>query len=366
MDLLLDAVVFESPPTGIAKVTAGLCRACREHHRTMTITALHRRPLHHTFPQEIRSITVGRVLPYPLWRFLAFRWATQKTPLVWFPWNGNVPRLHPRVTIVSTIHDVLPLIIPGFFPTVRAEAAYRRRVQRDIQRTHLLFTDSDFSRRQICTHFDVTTDPIVVRFGPTIDVHRRPSSGPPAAEHPFFLYVGGYDPRKGIEDLLRVFLDLHREHRITSKLLLTGTPRYYSHAFRSLINTGMELGLVREAGYVDEYTLVDLLRRAVALVYPSRFEGFGLQPLEAMTAGCPVITTRHTSLPEVCGDAAFYIEPEDHAGFGNALVTLEQNTALREDLRNRGYQQAKTFSWDRAAHEFLDAVARTVSDRHKP
>ena len=146
-------------------------------------------------------------------------------------------------------------------------------------------------------------------------------------------------------------------------MVLTGTPRYYSDAFRTLINTGKELGIVREAGYVDEHMLVDLLRRALALVYPSRFEGFGLPPLEAMTAGCPVITTRHTSLPEVCGDAVLYVEPDDHAEFGNALIAVEQNAGLREDLRARGYKQSKTFSWDHAATMFLDAITKTVEGR---
>lgn len=366
MDLLLDAVVFEIPPTGIAKVTAGLCRACIEHPRAITITALHRQPLLHTFPPEVRSISGGRFLPYPAWRPLAFRWATRRIHLVYFPWNGNVPLLDQRVTVVSSIHDVLPLIIPGYFPTADAEAAYRRRVQQDIDRSHLLFTDSDFSQRQISTQFNVKTDPIVIRFGPTIAVPSTRPAVPSGDEHPFFLYVGGYDPRKGIEDLLRVFLGLHRERQLSSKLILTGTPNYFSDGFRALVNVGKNLGIVREAGYVDEDMLAALLGQAVALVYPSRFEGFGLPPLEAMTAGCPVITTRHTSLPEVCGDAVLYVEPKDHAGFGKALVALEQNAGLREDLRGRGYQQSTRFSWNQAATVFLDAIFRTVQQRQKP
>ena len=365
MELLLDAVVFEIPLTGIAKVTAGLCGACLDQHRAITITALHRRPMRHAFPAAVHSLSAGRFLPYPVWRPLAFRWATRKIPLVYFPWNGDVPVLHPRVTVLSNVHDVLPLIIPGYFPTPDAEATYRRRVQRDIDRTHVLFTDSDFSRRQIVTNFNVRTDPIVIRFGPTIDVRSVRRTGMPEDERPFFLYVGGYDPRKGIETLLRVFLDLHREHRLSARLILTGTPRYFSDAFRNLIENGKEQGIIEEAGYVDEVKLPDLYGRALALVYPSEFEGFGLPPIEAMTVGCPVITTRHTSLPEVCGDAVLYVEPGDHAEFGNALIAVEQNASLREDLRTRGYQQSKTFSWNQAATVFLDAISRTVRERQR-
>jgi glycosyltransferase involved in cell wall biosynthesis len=363
MDVLLDAVVFEIPSTGIGKVTAGLCGACLDRQHTLTVTALHRRPLRHVFPEAVHSLAVGRFLPYRVWRPIAFRWATRKIPLAYFPWNGDVPELHPRVTVVSNIHDVLPLIIPGFFPTPAAEAAFRRRVQRDIDRTHLLFTDSDFSRRQLCANFTVRTEPIVMRFGPTTAARHVHSATPPAEERPYFLYVGGYDPRKGIETLLRVFLDMHREHRLSARLILTGTPKYFSTALRNLIRNGKEQGIIEEAGYVDEPTLADLYVRALALVYPSKFEGFGLPPIEAMTVGCPVVTTRHTSLPEVCGDAVLYIEPDDHAEFGNTLVAVEQNADLREDLRARGYQQSKTFSWDQAATVFLDAVSRTVRER---
>jgi glycosyltransferase involved in cell wall biosynthesis len=363
MDLLLDAAVFEIPQTGIAKVTAGLCEACLAQRRPVTFTALHRRRLRHAFPEAMRSLSAGGFLPSAIWRPLAFRWATRKIPVAYFPWNGNVPALDPRVTVLSNIHDVLPLIIPGYFATVDAEATYRRRVQQDIDRTHVLFTDSDFSRRQIAENFSLKTDPVVIRFGPTIDAEMVRQTGVARNEPPFFLYVGGYDPRKGIEDLLRVFLHLHREHRLSSRLVLTGTQRYFSDSFRTLVNAGKELGVVREAGYVDEHLLVDLLQRAVALVYPSRYEGFGLPPLEAMTAGCPVITTRHTSLPEVCGDAVLYVEPDNNTEFGNALIALEQDVTLRDDLRNRGYRQAQTFSWDNAATTFLDAITKTIEGR---
>lgn len=363
MHLLLDAAVFEFPPTGIAKVTAGLAAACLAQDPELSITALHRRPLAQAFPSAIRAKSFGRHLPYRMWRSLAFRAATKTIPVAWFPWNGDVPALSPRVTVVSILHDVLPLILPDHFTSPEQETAYRQRVQRDIDRTHLLFTDSDYSRQQILSHFRVKREPHVLRFGPTLHPPTQHTTPPATYASPYFLYVGGYDKRKGIEHLLRVFLALHKEQRITSRLILTGSKRHVSEDLRALIESGIAMRVVEETGYVDEGTLSDLYHHALALVYPSIYEGFGLPPLEAMAAGCPVITTRGTSLPEVCENAALYIDPEDSPSFRDALVTLEHNTQIREELRQKGLRRAATFSWEAAATQFLDALRAVVRQR---
>ena len=365
MHLILDAVVFEFPPTGIAKVTAGLCSAAMTMDNALAITAIHRRPLRPTLPRSIRTHSTGRLLPYRLWRSYAFRKATTAVPVALFPWNGDVPALAPGVTCVSIIHDVLPLVIPGHFATSRDEHAYRTRIQRDIDRTHLLFTDSVYSRNQIIANFRTRHEPRVLRFGPTLLLRSDPSLETRDARAPFFLYVGGYDKRKGIEQLLEVFVSLHKEKKITSRLVLTGTQKYFSESFRNLVATGREMQIVEERGYVDDETLVDLLQNAVALVYPSRFEGFGLPPLEAMSVGCPVITTRQTSLPEVCGDAVLYVDPDNRAAFGDALLALERNPSLREELRAKGLRQAETFSWNQAAETFLTALGETLKNRER-
>jgi glycosyltransferase involved in cell wall biosynthesis len=366
MQLLLDAVVFEYPPTGIAKVTAGLATACLAYDPGLSITAIHRRPLAQNFPSAITARAFARYLPYRLWRSVAFRFATQRIPIAWFPWNGDIPALPTSITTVTIIHDVLPLIIPEYFASSELEAAYRKRVQRDIDRTHLLFTDSEYSRQQIVSNFKARSEPKVLRFGPTLHPSDLHSTSVRTHAFPYFLYVGGYDKRKGIEQLLRVFVGLHKEKRIAARLILTGTKEYFSDSFRELVETGRSMHIVEETGYVDEPALADLFRNAIALVYPSRYEGFGLPPIEAMTAGCPVITTRGTSLPEVCGDAALYIDPDDIRSLGSALQTLEQNPSVREDFRQKGLRQAATFTWESAARMFVDALCDIERQRIRP
>jgi glycosyltransferase involved in cell wall biosynthesis len=94
-----------------------------------------------------------------------------------------------------------------------------------------------------------------------------------------------------------------------------------------------------------------LYRGALALVFPSLWEGFGLPPLEAMASACPVITSRVASLPEVCGEAVEYVDPTSVDSIRGAMERLTREPALREDLRGRGLERARLFSWERTARE---------------
>jgi glycosyltransferase involved in cell wall biosynthesis len=255
--------------------------------------------------------------------------------------------------VITTYHDVLPLIIPGFFESDEKEQAYRQRVQADLDRTDLLITDSQYSAREIMSHFRVRAEPRVIYLAPFLksdgirSTQRRDS---------YFLYVGGYDPRKGIEMLLRVFIGLRREGLLSGRLILTGHKAQVSDELCRLIRQGSEMGAVEELGYVSDPTLHGLYADATALVYPSKYEGFGLPPLEAMAIGCPVITVRSTSIPEVCGDAVCYVDPDDESDLARNMVALEKNPDRREQLRAKGKVQAAGFSWSRSAQKFIEEV----------
>jgi glycosyltransferase involved in cell wall biosynthesis len=113
---------------------------------------------------------------------------------------------------------------------------------------------------------------------------------------------------------------------------------------------------VRMAGYVTDAELRALYQHAGCLVYPSLYEGFGLPPLEAMTCGCPVITSPVASLPEVCGEAALYCDPTDPGKIAEAIRLLMQNEDLRQSLRRRGLERAATFRWSTSAQQVLQLL----------
>lgn len=365
MKVLIDATVFEQEATGIAKATLFLYNHCVEQIPTMEVEAIHRRPLCSFLGPNIASIEYKNYLPQYLWRRLAlptYVYRSQPT-LVHFPWNGDIPTYMPNSKVIMTLHDVLPLILPNYFSEKRQEISYRQRIQKDISRSDLVITDSEFSRDQIIENFDLNTNLAVIHLGPTLPVigEQQLTKKQDQKNSNYFLFVGGYHPRKGILALLRIFITLYRQKKIRNKLILVGQPIYFSPELQRLAEEGVLLNAVEEVGYVSDDMLVNLYSEATCLIYPSKFEGFGLPLLEAMSLGCPVITTRGTSIPEVCGNAAYYIDPDVEEDFANALITIENDSELRERLRKDGIIQAKTFSWSQSAKTFLDEVAK-ISD----
>ena len=107
---------------------------------------------------------------------------------------------------------------------------------------------------------------------------------------------------------------------------------------------------MRYLGHVDEPTLAALYESASVLAFPSLYEGFGLPLLEAMACGAPVVCSNAGPLPEVAGDAAVFLKPEDPAAWAATMLDVLTNTSLSEELRRRGFARSQEFSWERAAH----------------
>jgi glycosyltransferase involved in cell wall biosynthesis len=274
-----------------------------------------------------------------------------------------VPRLFSRTPVVGTVYDVLPLAIPQFFRSDEERLGYSKRLQEALDRIDLLITVSEYSKREILRNFRVKVEPLVIY--PARYPRTRPNgSGRDALTYgEYFLYVGGYSLRKGVAQLVRMFVDLHQKKRLSSRLLLTGRRKYPSEELKHLIEDAVRLNVAEELGYVSDAELFNLLSHAKALAYPSKYEGFGLPPLEAMSVGCPVLTSRCMSLPEVCGDAALYADPDDEREFAGAVMRLEHDGDLREALRAKGRAQAAKFSGRASAEKFLSAVGRLVGTR---
>lgn len=360
MKIIIDATVMQLPATGVAKATLGLYSACFKQFPSLQVSALHRRPLKCIIPENFHAEHRGRYLPRGVWRtFFLPAYVTVKQPdFVHFPWNGNVPKGLSNTKVISTLNDVLPLAIPGYFKSMQDEKAYRRRVQADLDRTDVLITISEYSKNEMLSNFSVKNEPVVIPLGPTLQrEHGKPCQDIQQSGD-YFVYVGGYDARKGIDKLIKIFISLHREKIITSRLVLSGSKNYFSPAFKRLVDEGVQLGIIEEKGYVSDDELARLLMNSIALVYPSRYEGFGLPPLEAMALGCPVMTTRCTAIPEVCGDAAYYINPDDDNSFAEGIVALINDNELRQRLIEDGLKQASKFTWELAANIFHSSLSQ--------
>lgn len=171
-----------------------------------------------------------------------------------------------------------------------------------------------------------------------------------APQQKVILYVGSDHPRKNVITALRAFAAVREQHPEVV-FIKVGEPGLRQGRAQLLIEIDQHniRGHVRLIGQASLERLNELYNLATLLLYPSRFEGFGLPPLQAMAAGLPVITSNTTSLPEVVGDAAIMHDPDDVAAFAHSLETLLNNPGQMDDLRQRGLARAAQFSWESAA-----------------
>jgi glycosyltransferase involved in cell wall biosynthesis len=170
----------------------------------------------------------------------------------------------------------------------------------------------------------------------------------PLAPHAYWLAVGTVEPRKNLRRLVQAYAALVREWPDTPPLVIAGGQGWLEQGFDRFVE---ELGIgdrVHRLGYVDDPILAALYANCFAFVYPSLVEGFGLPVLEAMTLGAATITSNCSSLPEIAGDAALTVDPEDEAALSAAMLTLKSGDS-RDTLRSRAQRRAARFSWRAAA-----------------
>jgi glycosyltransferase involved in cell wall biosynthesis len=250
----------------------------------------------------------------------------------------------PQVTIV---HDLLPVFFPEEYP--RQQYYFRYLVPRVLAASRLVVAVSENTRRDIVRVYGIDPARVqVVHSGCDADVFQPPPA--PAAGPPYFLYVGNLLPHKNVLRLLDAFALLCR--RRPARLVIRGDARR-GHG-RHVLARVEALGLghaVSVVPYASEAQMRRLYGGAIGLVMPSLYEGFGLPVLEAMACGTPVITSGTSAMPEVAGDAALLVDPQDSVGLAEAMHALATDADLREDLRVRGRRRAAVFTWERTATE---------------
>ncbi|HUG14854.1 MAG TPA: glycosyltransferase family 1 protein [Thermomicrobiales bacterium] len=276
---------------------------------------------------------------------------------------------------VVTVHDVIPLVLPEYAGSRRMRM-YLRVVSRAARKASLVLTDSEHSRRDITRCLGIAGDRIRVtplaagsEFSPAqsesecASVERVKQRF--GLRAPFVLNVGGFDLRKRLPHLLRGFAAALPMLPEPYDLVIAGNP----HTANASLNPPLEpiigeLGIsdrVRLVGFVSHEDKRDLYRAATLFAFVSEYEGFGLNPLEAMACGAPVICSNRSSLPEVVGDAGLSIDPEPD-DIARAIVCAATDPALRADLARRSLRRASSFSWEQTAALTLDAY-QYVLDR---
>jgi len=255
---------------------------------------------------------------------------------------------------IVTIHDASVFVVPGAY-SLPFRSWYRILLPYIGKRALMVITVSEFSRAELSRRAAIPVSRIQVIYPGADHVLRVPADPGifgrvPVEPGRYLLAVGSRSPHKNVDAVVRAMSHLGERR---PPLVAAGGVNT-----RVFNDPGSVDGRnVFSAGYVTDGELRALYENAIALVYPSRYEGFGLPPLEAMACGCPVLVARAASLPEVCGDAALYCDPDDPEDIAHH-VELMLDPDRREDLRSRGLDRARCFTWERAARALLGVLDR--------
>jgi glycosyltransferase involved in cell wall biosynthesis len=295
------------------------------------------------------------VFPFYIWR--------QRLDLMHFP-HFNVPIFCP-VKFIVTIHDLILIK----FPTLRATTlgpviykiknlAYKIVISLAIKRSKKVLAVSGYTKKEIVKQFKTNPEKIIVTYegvaeltkiNEPVDINEVLNKY--NISQPYLLYVGNAYPHKNLEGLIEIFPEIIKNHP-DLKLILVGKEDYFYgrlKQFAKIFSSNIIF-----PGYVPDNELKALYAGAALYVFPSFYEGFGLPPLEAMAHGLAVVSSNKTCLPEILGPAASYFNPSDKMDMKYAIEKALADKASQENLKSRGYEQIKKYSWTDCAEKTLE------------
>ena len=271
------------------------------------------------------------------------------------------------VPTVLTIHDVSYERHPEWYPYRRdwlRRAFYRRSAR---AAAHIL-TDSEFSRDEIAAAYGIARDRITVAPLGASGTFRETDAAAPVPlpsgiAVPYLLHVGDLHERRNLAVVVNALVEAQRRLETPPlSLVLAGIDRGVGDRLAAMAaGLGAPEAIIR-LGEVSEPTLRALYQNAAALVYPSRYEGFGLPLVEAMAIGTPVLASRAASIPEVVGESGVLLDPGDPRRWADAIVNVMTDSVLRARLRNDGLARAAMFTWERTARITLAVYQRVAHE----
>lgn len=251
---------------------------------------------------------------------------------------------------INTIHDIISIKHPEWY-SKKAALYYKLLLPFVAKNCVKLVTVSDYVKKELFFFFNIKPEKICVVSNGISEIFKNEVVSE-KINFEYILAVGSIDPRKNIKKLIEAFLMLKNS---TLKLVLVGKehPTFATTDFAIPIERKKDIIFT---GYISDEKLRDYYISAKVFVFPSLEEGFGIPPLEAMSCGCPSIVSNASSIPEVCGDAALYIDPKNTNDIYLKLKTILIDDELRKNIIEKGVIRKNCFSWEISAQKIIKII----------
>ena len=259
-----------------------------------------------------------------------------------------------KIKYVVTIHDIIPMLFRDHAPKSKKSKLFpifKAIMNRVVKQADIILTVSNASKEDIETYFKIIPNTKVHAFHNACSAQFQPIPFDDKKDMQF-LYVGRADPYKDIETIIKAVSIVTKHGYKDIQLILAGSPdeRYNTP---QLLTEELGLNNVRWTGYISDKELIKLYQESTALLHPSLYEGFGLQIIEAMQSGTPVISSEGGSLKEICGDAAVVIPTKSPELFAENIEKLLDSKELQKEFIQKGFKRAAEFSWEKTTRNIL-------------
>lgn len=324
------------------------------------------------------NVTVRRLKTpfYPLWEQISLPLAVHRDRVDILHCLGNTaPLFLPKsCKLILSLMDVMFMHSGDFVPIPTNRYQYIGRIYRKIVVPHVarkasrIITISEYSKHDIANTI-LRLDPanICVTYLSCDNAFHNVDNTVSLEDisgfnNPYVFALGADDPRKNTLRLVSAYLEVLRKGLCSCDLLISGYADWEKSDAYQLVIKSNATEKIKFLPYVTINQLVTLYQNAVFFIYPSLYEGFGIPILEAFATGCPVIASRVTSIPEVAGKAALYVDPMSQTEIELAITKLANDRALQSLLRDDGYKRAELFTWEETARKTVDIYVECLSD----
>lgn len=265
----------------------------------------------------------------------------------------NLPRRIKRITV---IHDLTPIRFPSLHRWY-SQTLQRIFLKGILKRADLIITNSENTSRDVLEYIPECQEK-TKRIYLGKDGIYKPENLPAVIEkynltHPYFLFTGTLEPRKNLLVLLQAYTKFRNYSKRNIGLIIVGKTGWKADDILAALDQHPYRNDIQRLGYVERDELPTIYSHALALIYPSIYEGFGLPVLEAMACGTPCILSNSSSLPELGGNAALYFDPKDSETLTKLMIQLETDPVLQKEMKKKSLRQAELFSWRSYAEEFI-------------